>query len=68
MIDGILGLVAMMLIVFSFLIIFSGVIFPIMLMSDDGGTLSKLYPYLLDSRLINWLAEVYQVHIIPLLN
>ena len=65
MLDGLLGMTAMTVIVVVALIIFSGMAFPVMLLSNTGGSLSKVYPYLLDSWLINWMGSIYQLHFIP---
>ena len=63
--DGILGLLAMTLIVLASLTIFSGMLYPVILLSDTGGALSKLIPHLLDSRLIGWLGGIYQLYVVP---
>jgi uncharacterized membrane protein required for colicin V production len=63
--DGVLGMVAMTIIIVTLLIVFSGLIFPLILMSGSGGNLAKIYPYLMDSKMIGWLAGIYQLYVIP---
>jgi len=63
--DGILGMIAMAVIVMAFLVVFSGLIFPAILMSGSGGSAVKVFSYLLDSKLINWLSGIYQLYVIP---
>ena len=63
--DGILGLVAMTVIVLTALIVISGLIYPIILMSGSEGSLAKIYPLLMNSKLIGWMAGIYQLYVIP---
>lgn len=63
--DGILGLTAMMVIVVVSLVVFSGLLYPLAFMADTGSGFARIYPYLLDSRLMNWMASIYQLYVIP---
>jgi len=63
--DGVLGTVVMTFILLAFLVVFSGVIFPVVLISKPDGGFARFYTYLLDSGLIRWFARIYQLYIVP---
>lgn len=63
--DGVLGMVAMAVIVVTVLIVVSGLVYPLILMSGTGGNLARIYPHLMNSKLIGWMAGVYQLYVIP---
>lgn len=63
--DGILGMVAMTFILMASLVIFSGLLYPVILLSGSGGALAKIIPYLLDSRMISWMGGLYQFYVVP---
>jgi len=65
--DGLLGMIVNTAIVVVLLVLFSGLIYPIILMSEADGSLAWLHPYLLDSTLIRWMSVIYQVHMVPYL-
>jgi hypothetical protein len=58
--DGLLGMIAATALTSAVLVILCGLIYPIILMSDSSGGIARIYPYLLDSRLVSWLAGIYQ--------
>ncbi|MCL1849187.1 MAG: hypothetical protein FWF83_05915 [Clostridiales bacterium] len=62
--DGVLGMTAMTFIVVSSMIIFSGLIFPLILITHTEGDWVKIYPYLMDSRLIHWMGGIYQLYVV----
>jgi hypothetical protein len=63
--DGILGMVAAAFVMVSILLVVCNVLFPILMMSNPDGSLSGIYPHLLESRLIQWLSNIYQLHVAP---
>ena len=63
--DGVLGMAAMTVIVVTLMVVVSGLIYPLILMSGADGDLPRIYPPLMNSRLISWMAGIYQLHIIP---
>ena len=63
--DGVLGTVVTTFILVAFLVVFSGVVFPVILITKPDGGFAKIYPYLLDSGLIRGMARVYQLYIVP---
>ena len=63
--DGILGLVALTSIVFMSLVVVSGLMYPLAVMSDSSEGIARVYPYLMDSRLIGWMAGIYQLYLVP---
>ena len=65
MLDGFLGMAAMATIVVASLIVFSGLVFPVILITHTNDNLSKLVPYLMDSKLINWMGSIYQLYVVP---
>jgi len=62
--DGVLGMVAMTAIVVMAMIVCSGLLYPLMLFSRPDGSLARLYPQLLNSRLISWMASIYQLYLV----
>ncbi|MDR1193002.1 MAG: hypothetical protein LBK98_02360 [Peptococcaceae bacterium] len=65
--DRLLGLVAMTGLSVVFLIVICGVLQPIILVSEPGSGLGRLYPYAASSQLLRWLAGVYQFYLLPLI-
>jgi branched-subunit amino acid transport protein len=63
--DGLLGMLAATALTAAFLVIFCGLIYPVILMSDGGDGISRIYPYLLDSALVSRLAGIYQIYVAP---
>jgi len=66
--DGILGMTAMVVITVTVMIIISGLLYPLALMSGVSGSFAPLYPHMMGSRLTNWLASIYQMHLLPLID
>ncbi|MCL2121122.1 MAG: hypothetical protein FWH28_02605 [Clostridiales bacterium] len=63
--DGFLGMATMTFLVVVALIIVSGLVYPIVLMAAAEGNLSGFQPLLLDSKLLGWMAGIYQTYMIP---
>lgn len=63
--DGLLGMIATTVLAASFLVIFCGLVYPVILMSEGAEGMARIYPYLLDSKLVSWLAAIYQIYVIP---
>jgi len=63
--DGVLGMVAMTVIVVMALILCCGLLYPLLLFSGTDGSLARIYPHLLNSRLISWMASIYQLYLVP---
>jgi hypothetical protein len=51
-------------IVVASMIVFSGAVFPVLLLSNTESGFARLYPRLLDSNLISWMASIYQSYVI----
>jgi len=64
--DGVLGMVAAAFVMVSGLLVISNVIFPILVLSNPDGSLSMVYPHLLESNLILWLSNIYQLYVVPM--
>jgi len=62
--DGFLGMAVMTFIFVASMIVFSGAIFPVMLMTGSESNISWMYPWLLDSKLFSWMASIYQSNVI----
>ena len=66
--DGILGMVALTLIVVACLTVFSGFVHPLAFMSNPEGRFAEMYPHLLESKMIHWFGNFYHTHVNPMLN
>ncbi len=66
-VDGVLGMVAMTIITVTALIVVSGLVYPIALFAGSSGSFSKVYPYLMASKLTSWMASIYQMYLLPLM-
>jgi hypothetical protein len=67
-VDGLLGMVVMTFIVVASMIVFSGAVFPFLLLTDADGSISRVYPALMESNLFSWMASIYQSYVIAWLN
>jgi uncharacterized membrane protein required for colicin V production len=66
--DGILGMLALTVLIVSCMIVFCGLIYPVILIPNIGGGAgeqSAFHNLLLDSALFRWMAGIYQSRVIP---
>ena len=66
-VDGLLGMTAMIVITVTALIVLSGIIYPVALVAGSGGSLSAVYPHLMASKLTSWMVSIYQMYLLPII-
>ena len=61
--DGFLGMAALTFIVVGALIGISGFVIPLAILSNPEGAIARIYPYLMEASLVQWMQGIYHQYI-----